>query len=81
MSVLQQFLKQDIRLPSAPAIAVRILEASIRATVSVGVAATDTPRPLSKHKLLAAADRALYRSKREGRNRVTVWDPSIFKEV
>jgi diguanylate cyclase (GGDEF)-like protein len=45
----------------------------IRVTVSLGVATYDPQRPVSKNTLLGAADAALYRSKCEGRNRVTVF--------
>jgi diguanylate cyclase (GGDEF)-like protein len=48
---------------------------TVRVTISVGVSAFDPAKPLSKDRLIVAADRALYRSKREGRNRVTVWSP------
>jgi diguanylate cyclase (GGDEF)-like protein len=43
----------------------------LRATVSAGVAAYDPSRPVTKDELVAAADQALYKSKREGRNRVS----------
>jgi diguanylate cyclase (GGDEF)-like protein len=39
-------------------------------TISIGVAATRDPATISAEALAAAADRALYRAKREGRNRV-----------
>jgi diguanylate cyclase (GGDEF)-like protein len=49
--------------------------ATIRVTISVGVAVYDPNNPVSKDKLLESADQALYHSKHEGRNRVTVWEP------
>jgi len=52
----------------------------MHATVSVGVAAYDPQRPASKNKLIECADKALYRSKRDGRNRVTPFDKSTFPE-
>ncbi|MBB3950663.1 GGDEF domain-containing protein [Aureimonas jatrophae] len=44
--------------------------APVRATVSVGVAMFDPREPAVLAAILAAADRALYRAKREGRNRI-----------
>ncbi|MFL5340398.1 MAG: diguanylate cyclase [Gemmataceae bacterium] len=46
--------------------------APTRVTVSLGVAAA-VPGPTMGAELLAAADRALYMAKHEGRNRVAVW--------
>jgi diguanylate cyclase (GGDEF)-like protein len=46
---------------------------SIHATVSVGVATSEPNQTLSRDELIRAADRALYRSKNEGKNRVTLW--------
>jgi len=43
-------------------------------TASFGLAAYDGTRPLSKGELIFKADQALYKSKREGKNRVTVAD-------
>jgi diguanylate cyclase (GGDEF)-like protein len=43
----------------------------IRTTISAGVAVYDPAQPIGKDQLLAAADQALYRSKRAGRNRVS----------
>jgi diguanylate cyclase (GGDEF)-like protein len=43
----------------------------IRVQVSVGVSVFDPARPSSLDSIIAAADQALYRSKRQGRNRVT----------
>jgi len=47
---------------------------TLHSTISVGVAVYDPDCPVSKDKLLESADQALYRSKHEGRNRVTVWE-------
>ena len=43
----------------------------IRVNVSVGVAAYDPAQPTTIDQIIEAADQALYRSKRQGRNRVT----------
>jgi diguanylate cyclase (GGDEF)-like protein len=43
-----------------------------RATISIGVATRNRDDPVSAEALIALADAALYRSKREGRDRVTV---------
>ena len=47
---------------------------AIPTTISIGVAAASDPSELSQ--ILRAADEALYRAKKEGRNRVAVtsWD-------
>jgi diguanylate cyclase (GGDEF)-like protein len=45
--------------------------AVLRATISAGVAIYDPVNPIKKEELIAAADQALYKSKREGRNRVS----------
>jgi diguanylate cyclase (GGDEF)-like protein len=42
----------------------------IQLSVSFGVAASTQARPMSAHDVIAAADAALYRAKRAGRNRV-----------
>ena len=49
------------------------LDQSISATLSIGVASADGAQSLEE--LLARADAALYRSKKEGRNRVTRSEP------
>lgn len=46
------------------------LAAPVRTTVSVGVALFEPGRPTDLTALLSAADQALYRAKREGRNRI-----------
>jgi len=63
------------------ALEIKIGGISIRVTVSVGVAAYDVQQPYTKDQLIDAADRALYRSKHEGRNRVTVWSKTPFQET
>lgn len=52
--------------------------AKLRVTVSAGVAAAEAP-PSSTAVVLEEADRALYRSKRLGRNRVTAAQPALRK--
>ena len=56
---------------------IKIDSLSLKITVSIGVAAIDHHDIVSKDQLIEAADRALYRSKHEGRNRVTAWDRSL----
>ncbi len=53
----------------------RLEEDEIPLTVSVGAAALDPAAKDPGKELVAAADRALYRAKREGRNRVRSADP------
>ena len=49
-------------------------QGAIQATISGGVALMDSLRPVSGQELLRRADEALYQAKRDGRNRVQVWD-------
>lgn len=52
-------------------------EPAVRVTVSIGVATSQSPGLQAGSALWKAADDALYRAKREGRNRTIVWrDPS-----
>jgi diguanylate cyclase (GGDEF)-like protein len=51
---------------------VKTMEGMIEVTISLGVANTDAGNPLTANMLIRAADIALYRSKREGRNRVSM---------
>ncbi len=50
------------------------LPADVKVTASIGVAIFPQEPGLSIDELIKAADKALYRSKREGRNRVSVYD-------
>lgn len=43
----------------------------VKVTTSIGVAATDKTRPSSAKDLLHEADKAMYASKKNGKNRVT----------
>jgi diguanylate cyclase (GGDEF)-like protein len=49
-------------------------EHRIRVTISVGIAACTVNQDMTAEGLIRAADEALYFSKRQGRNRITVWD-------
>ena len=49
-------------------------EHRIRVTISIGIAHCAPSQGVSADGLIQAADRALYFSKRQGRNRITVWD-------
>ena len=51
-------------------------EGMIAITVSIGVASREANDAIDTRTLLERADRALYQSKDEGRNRVNVWDHS-----
>ena len=46
---------------------------TIRVTISIGVAAYEPDHRTQRTQLIDAADRAMYRSKSDGRNRVTVF--------
>ncbi len=46
----------------------------IRTTISIGVAIKDKTTSISIDQLLSRADRAMYRAKQAGRNRVIIWD-------
>lgn len=52
-------------------------ETRIRVTVSFGVAASEPTQGPDVARLLRRSDRALYRAKETGRNRVEVWVPPI----
>jgi diguanylate cyclase (GGDEF)-like protein len=47
----------------------------IRLTISIGIAACAPSQHTRADSLIRAADEALYLSKRQGRNRITIWDP------
>src|ERR1700737_96481 len=48
-------------------------ENEVQVTVSIGVCATDLENKNSTQEILDFADRAMYKSKQAGRNRVTTW--------
>ena len=58
---------------------VNTLEGQINVTISLGVAAGDGSQKMDANALIMAADGALYRSKRKGRNRVSVATPAEIK--
>ena len=51
---------------------IRTRENTLRATISVGIAMRNRGDPISTAQLIEKADQALYKSKREGRDRVSV---------
>jgi diguanylate cyclase (GGDEF)-like protein len=51
---------------------IRTRDGSVRTTISIGVAMRNHGDPVSSEQLVALADAALYESKRQGRDRVTV---------
>lgn len=48
-------------------------QTEVRVTISAGVAVWDPGKPAEMDTLLSRADQAMYRSKKAGRDRVTVW--------
>jgi diguanylate cyclase (GGDEF)-like protein len=60
---------------------IKIDQISLRVTISAGVAAHEPTQPVTKDKLIDGADRALYRSKADGKNRVTAWQWRNFVTV
>ena len=47
---------------------------SIKTTISIGIAIREKTASISIDQLLSRADRAMYRAKQAGRNRVMIWD-------
>ena len=81
-------LMPEIDCPSAVQIAERLRQSiaespvaeadhKIMLTISLGVACWQSETSLSFDSLLYRADKALYQAKRDGRNRVTVWEGSM----
>ena len=58
---------------------VRISEADVQVTASIGLASYDGKRHKTYKDLIRDADAALYKSKHAGKNRVTVFDGSVEK--
>jgi diguanylate cyclase (GGDEF)-like protein len=50
----------------------------VQITISLGISTFNNIQELSFDSLLTQADRALYKSKRTGRNRVTVWAEEVL---
>jgi diguanylate cyclase (GGDEF)-like protein len=53
----------------------------IRLTMSLGVAAQEAGETVDRDDLVNRADQALYRAKREGRNRVCLHDPELDRSA
>ena len=58
-----------------------VADTRITITVSLGVACLDPPNPITPDELVNRADVALYASKHDGGNRVTVWKPGMKGET
>lgn len=56
-------------------------DGSFHVTISIGVAGLNHARHENFEQLVAEADVALYRAKREGRNRVCIYAPPVFEEA
>ena len=61
--ILRSVINLDIEHPAAPT---KVL------TISIGVATAENPKELDQEEWMRAADQALYQSKADGRNRITV---------
>lgn len=73
-------LAEEVRQAVA-AETVRTANADLHLSVSVGVAEWNPERPTTPAELKAVADEALYRAKREGRNRTAVARPATVAEA